>query len=63
MNNDNFYKYLFYLVLRKISHGISQVKYRKLIQDSTGESIKATVLKSVIKALDVKEETASSFSG
>ncbi len=30
------------------------MKYRKIIQDSTGETIKVTVLKSVIKALDIK---------
>ena len=61
ITDDNFYKYLFYLVLRRISHGVSQVKYRKLVQEATGETIKATLLKCVIKALDLKEETTSSF--
>jgi hypothetical protein len=49
-------------VLRKISHGISQVKYCKVIHEATGHNIKRSVLKSVIKALDLREETASSFS-
>jgi len=54
INDQNFYKYLFYLVLKKISHSISQVKYLKTIQNCTGEQIKTTILKSVTKALDVK---------
>jgi hypothetical protein len=63
ISDDNFHKYLFYIVLRKVAYGVSQVKYKKVIQEATGESIKATLLKSVIKALDLQEETASTFSG
>ena len=62
VNDDNFYKYFFYFVLIKISHGLSQVKYKKLVHKATEETTKPILLKSLIKALDLKEEATSCFS-
>ena len=50
LNDSNYYIYLLFIVMKKISHKVSQLKYKKVIQTTLGENlIKQNVLKEIIK--------------
>ncbi len=50
INDSNYYIYLLFIVMKKISHKVSQLKFKKVIQTTLGDNvIKQNVFKEIIK--------------